>query len=102
MTDWSGWGRAAGVEYRYRVKWDPAKSGPGKTVQIIYEIRNSGAKPWSGSARSLDCTGNTITGQTDVKLAPGGNGEVRVGGPNCGNASNPDIRPMVVRAGTFD
>lgn len=102
MTEWSGWGRAAGVEYRYRVGWDPANSGPGKTVDAIYEVRNSGARQWSGAARSVNCAQNTLWGSTDVALAAGQTKEVRVRTPNCGNATNPDIRPDVVRAGKFD
>lgn len=102
LTGWSGWGRGAGVEYRYRVGWDPAVSGPGKTVDVVYEVRNSSAKLWSGSARSLNCNQNTLWGDTPVTIAPGQTKEVRVRGPNCGNAANPDIRPNIIRAGKFD
>jgi hypothetical protein len=102
MTNWSGWGRAAGVDYRYRVGWHSANSGPGKTVDVIYEVRNSGAQRWSGAARSLSCAQDTLWGSTDVALAPGQAREVRVHAPNCGNATNPYIRPNVVRAGKFD
>ena len=102
MTGWSGWSRAAGVEYRYRVGWDPAKSGSANTVDAIYEVRNSGPQTWSGAARSVNCAQNTLAGSTDVTLARGQTKEVRVRAPNCGNARNPDIRPDVVRAGRFD
>jgi hypothetical protein len=102
MTDWSGWGRAAGVEYRYRVGWDPANSGPGSTVDAIYQVRNSGAQRWWGAARSLDCAQNTLWGSTDVALAAGQTREVRVRAPNCGNAMYPNIRPNVVRAVRID
>jgi hypothetical protein len=102
MTEWSSWGRAAGVDYRYRVRWDPAIHGPGKTVEAIYEVRNRGSQTWSGAARSLGCGQNTLWGSTDVTLAPGQAKQVRVLGPNCGNARNADIRPDVVRAGKFD
>jgi len=102
LTNWSGWGRAAGVEYRYRVGWDPAVSGPGSTVDAVYEVRNSGAQRWSGAARSLECAQGTLWGSTDVALGPGQAREVRVRAPNCGNAKNPVIRPNLVRAGKFD
>lgn len=102
MTEWSDWGRAAGVEYRYRVGWDPANSGSGKTVDAIYEVRNPGARQWSGAARSVNCAPNTLWGSTDVTLVAGQTKEVRVRAPNCGNAKNPDIRPNIVRAGKFD
>ena len=101
LTDWSPWGRAAGVDYRYRVRWDPA-GGPGKTVEAVYDIRNRGTQRFSGAARSLDCAQGTLWGSTDFALAPGEGKEVRVRAPNCGSASNPDIRPNVVRAGKFD
>lgn len=102
LTDWSGWGRAAGVEYRYRVGWDPAASGPGKIVDAVYEVRNPGGQRWSGAARSLECAQGTLWGSTDVALAAGQTREVRVRAPNCGSARNPDIRPNLVRAGKFD
>ena len=102
MTGWSGWGRAAGVEYRYRVGWDPANSRPGSTVDAIYELRNPGGRAWSGAARSLNCSQNTLWGSTDATLGPGQTREVRVRAPNCGNATNPDIRPNVVAAGRID
>src|SRR5262249_23756315 len=28
LTEWSGWGRAADIQYRYRIGWDPAQGGP--------------------------------------------------------------------------
>jgi hypothetical protein len=55
MTEWSGWAPAAGIDYRYRIGWDPATGGPGKTVEAIYEIGNPASKTWPGVARSLDC-----------------------------------------------
>ena len=102
LTEWSSWGRAAGVDYRYRVRWDPATGGPGKTVEAVYGVRNRGSQRWSGAARSLDCAQGTLWGSTDVALGAGQTREVRVRAPNCGSASNPDIRPNVVRAGKFD
>jgi len=102
LTDWSPWGKAAGLDYRYRVRWDPASGGPGKTVEAVYEIRNRGSQRFSGAARSVDCAKGTLWGSTDFALAPGESKEVRVRGPNCGSASNPDIRPNIVRAGKFD
>jgi|KBSSwiStaDraftv2_1062776.scaffolds.fasta_scaffold00907_14 hypothetical protein len=102
MTDWSGWARAAGVQYRYRVGWDPARSGAGNTVDAIYEVRNPAAQRWSGAARSVNCAQNTLAGSADVALAPGQTKEVRVRAPNCGNAGSPNIRPDVIRAGRFD
>ena len=102
LTDWSPWGRAAGVDYRYRVRWDPASGGPGKTIEAVYDIRNRGTQRFSGAARSLDCAQGTLWGSTDFALAPGEAKEVKVRAPNCGSASHPDIRPNVVRAGKFD
>lgn len=102
LTDWSRWGRAAGIEYRYRVGWDSSTSGPGKTVDAVYEVRNPGGQRWSGAARSLECAQGTLWGSTDVVLAAGQTREVRVRAPNCGNAGNPDIRPNVVRTGKID
>jgi hypothetical protein len=102
MSDWSGWGRAAGIEYRYRVAWDTATSAPGKSVDAIYQLRNAGSQRWTGAARSLDCAQGTLWGSTDVSLAPGQTREVRVRAPNCGTAQNPQVRPNVVRASKFD
>jgi len=101
LTGWSGWDRADGVEYRYRVGWDPANSGSSKAVEAIYEVRNSGAHRWVGSARSIDCAGK-LWDSKPVELAPRETREVRgVRAPNCGNATNPQIRPNVVRSSTY-
>jgi hypothetical protein len=102
LTEWSTWGRSAGVDYRYRVRWDPATGGSGKTVEVVYEVRNRGTQRWSGAARSVDCAKDTLWGSTDVALSPGQVKEVRVRAPNCGSATNPAIRPNMVRAGKFD
>lgn len=102
MTDWSNWGRVKGIEYRFRVRWNPANSGTGKTVDTIYQVRNTSAQQWSGAARSLDCTQNTLWGSTNVDLAPGQIKEVHVQAPNCGDATNPDIRPNVVSSIKID
>jgi hypothetical protein len=100
-TDWSGWGRAEGVQYRYRVGWDPAKGNANTSVDVIYEIRNTGTQKWPGSARSLDCTQKTLMDSKPVTIEPGQTMEVRVRAPNCGSATNPDVRPSVVRSKTL-
>jgi|GEM_PF-5460313 hypothetical protein len=102
LSDWSPWARAADVDYRYRVRWDPATGGPGKTIEAIFEIRNRGSKTWAGVARSLDCAQGTLWGSSDVSVGAQQTREARVRAPNCGTARNPDIRPNVVRQGKFD
>jgi len=102
LSDWSPWARAADVDYRYRVRWDPATGGPGKTIEAIFEIRNRGNKTWAGVARSLDCAQGTLWGSSDVSVGAQQTREARVRAPNCGTARNPDIRPNVVRQGKFD
>jgi len=102
MTEWSGWGRAQGVDYRYRVGWDPAVNGPGQTVDVIYEVRNPAGQTWSGSARSLNCGQRTLWGSTQVALAAHQTREVRVRAPNCGSAQNPFIHPDMARSVRFD
>ena len=102
LSTWSDWGRAAGIDYRYRVGWDPATGGAGKTVDAIFEVRNRGNQRWSGAVRSLACGPGTLWGSTDVELGPGQTREVKTRAPNCRSAGNPDIRPNVVKAGKFD
>jgi hypothetical protein len=102
LTDWSPWARAADVDYRYRVRWDPATGGAGKTVEAIFEIRNRASKTWVGAARSLDCAQGTLWGSSDVRVGAQLTREVRVRAPNCGSAHAADIRPNVVRQGRFD
>jgi hypothetical protein len=101
LSDWSGWTRGEGVEYRYRIGWDPAAGGPGKTIEAIFEVRNRGSKTWQGSARSADCARNTLWGEKDVTVGPGQTKQVRVLGPNCRTAANPDIRPGVAQSKSF-
>ena len=95
MTDWSaGWARAEGVEYRYRVQWDPSKSG--QMVDVIYEIRNLGSRRWYGSARSLDCAQNRDESATGpLTVDPGQTKQVRLEALNCGTATNPIIHPKL-------
>jgi hypothetical protein len=95
VTDWSPWARDKGIQYRYRIRWDSATGGTGRTVNAEYEVRNPGRQSWVGSVRSADCARGTLWGSTDVTLAPGQTKNVRVNGPNCGTASNPDIRPAI-------
>lgn len=102
LTEWSPWARAAEVDYRYRVRWDPATGGPGKTVDAIFEIRNRGSKTWAGVARSLDCAQGTLWGSTDVSVGARQTREAHVRAPNCGSAHAADIRPNLVRQGKFD
>ena len=102
LTDWSPWARAADVHYRYRVRWDPASGGPGKTVEAIFEIHNRGSKTWAGVARSLDCAQGTLWGSSDVSVGAQQTRQVSVRGPNCGSARAADIRPNIVRQGKFD
>jgi len=94
MTDWSGWARAEGVEYRYRVRWDPSKSG--QMVTAIYEIRNLGSRRWYGSARSLDCDQNRdASASGPLTVDPGQTTDVRLEALNCGTATNPIIHPKL-------
>jgi len=102
LTDWSPWARAADVDYRYRVRWDPASGGPGKTVEAIFEIHNRGSKTWTGVARSLDCAQGSLWGSSDVSVGAQQTRQVSVRGPNCGSARAADIRPNIVRQGKFD
>ena len=95
VTDWSPWARDKGIEYRYRIRWDPASGGPGRTVEAEYEVRNPGRQRWVGSVRSVDCARGTLSDSTDVTLAPGQTLGARVRGPNCRTAANPDIRPAI-------
>jgi hypothetical protein len=73
LTEWSSWGRAAGVDYRYRVGWDPASGGPAKTLDAVYEVRNRGSQQWSGAARSLECAQGMLGGQYRRGTKPGTN-----------------------------
>ena len=102
VSQWSAWARAADVDYRYRVRWDPASGGPGKTVEAIFEIRNRGSTTWAGVARSLDCARGTLWGSSDVRVGAQQTRTVSVRAPNCGSASAADIRPNVVRQGRID
>lgn len=98
LSDWSGWSRAADVDYRYRVRWDPATGGPGKTIEAIFEVRNPGSRQWSGSVRSADCARGTLWDSTNISVGPRQTREASVRGPNCGSANSANIRPGVAGA----
>lgn len=102
LTGWSGWERANGVEYRYRVRWIPANSGPGKTVEGIYEARATGTQGWTGAAHPLECARDTWVNTTPFYLSPGETKQLHVRAPNCGNAENPSVRLTFVRSVKID
>jgi hypothetical protein len=95
VTDWSSWGRDKGIEYRYRIGWNPASGGPGQTINVDYEVRNPGRQRWVGSVRSADCASGSLWGSTDVTLDPGQTKGTRVNAPNCGTAANPSVKPAI-------
>ena len=100
MSDWSGWGHDAGVEFRYRIGWDPAKSPPDNSVDGIFEVRNSAAQPWIGTARSV-CADTHWSMSNSVTVTPGHTIEVRFRAANCGNAKNPSLVPRMFRSSTL-
>jgi len=102
VSEWSGWARAAGIEYRYRWGWNPQESRYATRVDAIFQMRNRQAQKWDGAARSVDCERGTLSMSTPVVLLPNETKEVKFMTPNCGSRTNPSFRPNVVKSGRFD
>jgi hypothetical protein len=101
-SEWSGWSRAAGIEYRYRWGWNPQDGRYASAVDAVFEMRNPSGQVWRGAARSVDCSQNTLSRSTDVVLQPHATLQVNFLTPNCGSRTNPSFRPNVVKSGRFD
>ena len=101
-SEWSGWSRAAGIEYRYRWGWNPQDGKYASNVDAVFEMRNPSGQLWRGAARSVDCSQNTLSRSTDAVLQAHETRQVTFLTPNCGSRSNPSFRPNVVKSGRFD
>ena len=99
---WSTWGRKAGVEYRYRLRWNPADHRPGALLRVDYDLRNTRARRWQGAVRSVDCERNVLAMSRAVTLQPKGSGQAVLATPNCGTAEQPFFKPDVVESGRID
>jgi hypothetical protein len=97
--EWSAWAHDEGVEYRYRWGWNPKTS---EYVDAVFQIRNMGKGAWSGAARSLDCSKNTLSGSKDVALRPSETREVKFRTQNCGTKDRPSFRPNIVKSSRID
>jgi hypothetical protein len=102
VSDWSGWSRAAGIEYRYRWGWNPQDSRYATRVDAIFQMRNRQSQAWEGSARSLDCEKNAVSMGTRVVLQANETKEVGFLTPNCGSRTNPSFQPNVVKSVRID
>ncbi len=74
-SEWSTWGRREGVEYRYRWGLDPQDPKYTDQVDATLQLKNPGSKAWQGSARLLDCAGET--GDHDQAGDPAAPGDPR-------------------------
>ena len=102
LSEWAGWGRASGIEYRYRWGWNPQDSRYATRVDAIFQMRNRQAQRWEGAARSVDCERDTLSMSTRVVLQPNETREVKFITPNCGTRTNPSFRPNVVKSVRID
>jgi len=101
-SEWSGWSRAAGIDYRYRWGWNPQDGKYASNVDAVFEMRNPSGQLWRGAARSVDCSQNTLSRSTDVVLQAHETRQVTFLTPNCGSRTNPSFTPNVVKSGRFD
>lgn len=95
-TDWSNWARAeGGVEYRFRVGWDPSNSA---RIDAMYEVHNRGNQVWKGAVRSVNCTVNTLEAGVDIDVGAGQMRDASFKTSNCGSAATPFFKPSVVQS----
>jgi hypothetical protein len=95
-TEWSNWARAeGGVEYRFRMGWDPSNS---QRIDAMYEVHNRGNRVWKGAVRSVNCTANTLESGVDIDANAGQTRDASFKTTNCGSASTPFFKPSVVQS----
>ena len=102
LSNWSSWGRSAGIEYRYRWGLDPQNKRYATDVDAIFEVRNPQRETWEGAVRTLDCSRDVLFGSKRVVLRPNETQEVKMLTPNCGTQQRPSIRPNIVRSQRID
>jgi hypothetical protein len=101
-SEWSGWSRTPGLEYRYRWGWNPQDGRYASNVDAVFEMRNPQGQVWRGAARSVACSQNTLSRRTDVVLQEHESRQVTFLTPNCGSRTNPSFHPDIVKSGRFD
>ena len=101
-SEWSGWGRKDGVDYRYRWGWNPQDRRYERDVDAIFELRNTRNSVWQGAARTLNCTQNTLQGSRPVTLQPRATTTVKYVTPNCGTRERPSFRPDITTSHIID
>jgi hypothetical protein len=102
LSDWSGWMRKEGVQYRYRWGIDPTASKYATNIDALFEIRNMTTTNWEGAVRSLDCANDTLSMSKRVVLKPNELQSVSFMTPNCGTKTNPSFKPNVVKSVRID
>ena len=102
LSGWSGWGRSAGIEYRYRLGLEPQNKRYATDVDAIFEVRNPQRDTWEGAVRTLDCSQDALHGSKRVVLNPNETKEVKYLTTNCGTQDRPSIRPNIVRSHRID
>jgi hypothetical protein len=102
LSEWSSWGRAEGIAYRYRWGLNPQESRYVGSVDAVFQMKNLQRGVWEGAARSLDCSNNTLSMSKRVVLRPNETQEVRFLTPNCGSNARPWFRPNIVRSVRID
>jgi hypothetical protein len=102
LSAWSGWNRIDGAEYRYRWGWNPRAANFPGTIDALFEVHNRLPGNWTGAARSITCTSNTLGASApDVTLRPGETRSVKFTTTNCGSRDRPFFKPSVVRSSTL-
>jgi hypothetical protein len=100
--EWSTWGRAEGVEYRYRLGLNPQDPKYKDQVDAMLQLRNPGGQPWQGSARLLNCAGHHVSMTRLVNLRPQETQDVKFLTPNCGTIDRPAVKPDIARSVKID
>jgi hypothetical protein len=101
-SQWSQWGRAQGVEYRYRWGLNPQEPKYANQVDATLQVKNPGSRVWEGLARLLDCSEDRVAMSKRVVLQPQETQEVKFLTPNCGTKDRPSVRPNIGRTVRID
>lgn len=100
-SDWSGWGTAEGVRYRYQWGWDAKDNTTAATLHLRFQVENMTAGRWIGFVGVIECNRNVAGHRTDVTLDPHATQQVSFDAANCGTRDRPAIKPQVARSSTY-
>lgn len=103
LSEWSSWGRVKGVEYRYRWGLNPQDAKYKDRVDVLFQVKNPGARAWQGSVRLLSCSADVVNLSQPLNLRSQETKDVKfTAAPNCGTGDRPAVKPDITPSVRID